>query len=279
MIMIVLGILFLAVALTSIKKKGGAGPISAMQLVFGVVFMLGGAFELLDPREPDSDRVTHGATVAEAVKQADAAVHIPPYSDPKGHFRIAPPAGWRLQAYPDDPRGKVAFTAPDGRSDLRVLVKAVDIADMESLLSNLRQIEQQLGVSTHIEPLVFNGLPAFKRTAVVQIQGVTHRFLMVDLLIDGYSHSLQYGSSPEQFDQHYAAAWKNMLTYTPLRRAQAGTPEEAQRHEAAKWLRLARIALDMNNRSAAVEAVAAGLAADSGNAELQKLQKELGAGK
>ena len=36
------------------------------------------------------------------------------YTDPKGYFQLVPPAGWRIEEYPDDVRGKVAFLSPDG---------------------------------------------------------------------------------------------------------------------------------------------------------------------
>jgi hypothetical protein len=39
------------------------------------------------------------------------------YKDPKGYFTIVPPAGWRIQEYPGDVRGKVAFIGTDGNTD------------------------------------------------------------------------------------------------------------------------------------------------------------------
>jgi len=197
------------------------------------------------------------------------------YVDPKGYFKILPPAGWRVQEYPQDPRGKVAFIAAGDRIDLRVLAKAVDIPDYDGLVRNLKDIETQLGVPMNIEPAVFNGMPAIKRVAVVTVQGVTQKFLWIDLLIDGVSHNLQYGAPPNVFDTHYETAWRSMLTYEPLKREKPTSPEEAQKHEAAKWIRLARIALEMGKTQAAKDAVSAGLEADPENAELKQLKSEL----
>jgi hypothetical protein len=197
------------------------------------------------------------------------------YVDPKGYFKILPPAGWRVQEYPQDPRGKVVFIAGGGQVDLRVLVKAVDIPDYDGLVKNLKAIETQLGVPTNIEPAVFNGMPAIKRVATVTMQGVTQKLLWIDLLIDGLTHNLQYGAPPNVFDKHYETAWQSMLTYEPLKRQDPASPEDARKHEAAKWIRLARIALEMGKTQAAKDAVSAGLEADPKNAELKQLKSKL----
>jgi len=194
------------------------------------------------------------------------------YADSKGFFEIRPPAGWRRQLYPQDPRGKVAFLSPGGQCSLRVLAKAVEIEDYDGLLEDLKTIEKRLGVQMNIEPVGFNGMPAFKRLTTITMHGVTQRMLSIDLLIDGVSHNLQYGGAVHLFDRYYNDAWQSMQTYTPQHRSQPATPEEARQHEAAKWLRLARIALDMGNVEAAKEAVAAGLEAAPENEDLRKVK-------
>jgi hypothetical protein len=197
------------------------------------------------------------------------------YADPKGYFKILPPAGWRIQQYPNDPRGKVAFIAAGNQVDLRVLVKAVEIPDYDGLIKNLKDIETRLGVPMNIEPVVFKGMPAIKRVTTVTLQGTTQKLLSIDLLIDGLSHNLQYGAPPNVFDKHYETAWQSMLTYEPLKREQPTSPEEARKHEAAKWIRLARIALEMGKTQAAKDAVSAGLEADPEDPELKQLKSEL----
>jgi hypothetical protein len=197
------------------------------------------------------------------------------YIDPKGCFEILIPSGWRVKEYKDDPRGKVAFIAPGDKIDLRVLVAAVDIPDYDGLLSNLKDIEKQLGISMDIEPVVFNNMPAFKRGATVTMQGITRRFIWIDLLIDGMSHNIQYGGAPNAFDKYYETAWQSMLTYKPITQEKPASQEEIRKHKAAKWIRLARIAIEMNNIKAAKDAVSAGLEIDPENDELQQLRSEL----
>lgn len=199
----------------------------------------------------------------------------PAYSDSKGFFEIRPPVGWRRQEYPQDPRGKVAFLAPGGQCSLRVLAKAVEIEDYDGLLQDLKAIERRLGVQMNIEPVRFNGMPAFKRLTTITMHGATQKMLSIDLLIDGVSHNLQYGGPAHLFDRYYNDAWRSMQTYSPQRRSQPATPEEARQHEAAKWFRLARIALDMGKVEAAKEAVAAGLEVAPENEDLRKVKAEM----
>lgn len=223
-----------------------------------------------------SSAPTPPSLMPESQKSPDDVALAPQvYIDPKGFFKIAPPQGWRIQEYPQDLRGKVAFIARGNQIDLRVLAKTVEIPDYDGLIKNLKDVEKQVGVSTNIEPYVFNGMPAVKRVATVTMQGVTQKLLWIDLLINDVSHNLQYGSLPNLFDKHYETAWQSMLTYEPLKQEKSASPEEARKHEAAKWIRLARLALEMSKTQTAKDAVSAGLEADPENAELKQLRTEL----
>jgi hypothetical protein len=197
------------------------------------------------------------------------------YVDPKGNFSIIPPSHWTMKEYPDDPRGKVSFTEPGGDGELRVLVQVVDIPDYEALIARCKEIEQELGADTHIEPTVFNGMPAIKRTAVLSIQGSTVEFFWIDLLIDRFQHNLQYAANPSTFQKNKDTAWKSMLTYKPLTKEKTASKEEAQKHELAKWLRLAQVFVEMGNIQAAKDAIKAGLEIDPTNKELMRLKKQI----
>ncbi len=208
-----------------------------------------------------------------AEEQASRELADATYEDPKGFFTIDPPADWGVTEYPDDPRGKVAFDTERGRVELRVLVKTIAITDLGDLAEQLEDVERRVGVDTNIEAIVFNDQPAFRRTATLTMQGMTNRLQMVDLLIDGVSHNMQYSAPPARFDEYYDLAWKSMQTYVPL--AHESADGEATAHNVAKWLRLATIAIDWGNTDAAKEAVAAGLEADPTNEELLELDRRL----
>ncbi|MCP3875773.1 MAG: hypothetical protein GY699_21795, partial [Desulfobacteraceae bacterium] len=70
------------------------------------------------------------------------------YSDPNGYFKIVPPDGWRIQKYPQDPRGKVAFVGPGG-VQLRVLAKGLDYNNFEEMLEEIKEIEKKIGTNTN----------------------------------------------------------------------------------------------------------------------------------
>ena len=84
------------------------------------------------------------------------------YSDPNGYFKIVPPDGWRIQKYPEDPRGKVAFIGPDG-VELRILVKGLDYNSFEEMLEEIKGIEKKIDTNINIEKITFANKPAIKR--------------------------------------------------------------------------------------------------------------------
>jgi phage shock protein A len=66
-----------------------------------------------------------------------------------------------------------------------------------------------------------------------------------------------------------------MLTYEPLKREIQPSTEEIRKHEAAKWNRLAKIAVEMGNTDLAKDAVSTGLEVDPGNQDLMQIKKKL----
>ena len=83
------------------------------------------------------------------------------------------------------------------------------------------------------------------------------------------------GSLPNTFDNYKDTAWNSMLTYEPLKREKISSAEEVRKHDAAKWIRLSRIALEMGKIQTAREAVSTGLNADPNNSELLQLKVDL----
>jgi len=191
------------------------------------------------------------------------------YSDPKGYFRVVPPAGWRIQEYPGDVRGKVAFLAPDGNTDLRVLVNAVDFGTIDELLEFCRSTEKRLGVTMKIEKFDFHGRQAVRRSFEIRGQ----RFLYVDFLIGNVDHNLAYGAPPSEYDQYLPVVMKSMETYEPVLK-ETGDKESLD-HLVAKKLRLGRLMLEAGRVDLALEYVREGLALAPENQELLKLKQEV----
>jgi hypothetical protein len=223
----------------------------------------------------DSQTEKRGAAAVPSGSVSKTPTTSTKYEDPKGFFTIVPPAGWETKEFAQDPRGKVAFSPPRGDARLGILAKTVDIPDYDALIRELQQTLTYAGVSMELEPIVFNNMPAVKRLGTVTIQGITRKTLFIDILADGISHNLQYASSPSTFDQYYDQAWESMKTYQVVQRAQSITQEEVRRHEVAKWLRVATLALEMGKPDAARDAVRAGLALDPTNEELKRIETTL----
>jgi hypothetical protein len=191
------------------------------------------------------------------------------YNDPKGYFTVVPPAGWRIQEYPDDVRGKVALLAPDGNIDLRVLVNAVDFSTIDELLDFCRSTEKRLGVTMKIEKFDFHGRQAVRRSFEIRGQ----RFLYVDFLIGKVDHNLAYGAPPSKYDLYLPVVLKSMETYEPILK-EAGDKESLD-HLVAKKLRLGRLMLEAGRADLALEYVREGLTIAPENQELLKLKQEV----
>jgi len=191
------------------------------------------------------------------------------YDDPKGYFTVVPPAGWRIQKYPDDVRGKVAFLSPEGNIDLRVLVNAVDFSTIDELLKFCRSTEKRLGVTMKIEKFDFHGRQAVRRSFEIRGQ----RFLYVDFLIGKVDHNLAYGAPPSKYDLCLPVVLKSMETYEPILK-ETGDKESLD-HLVAKKLRLGRLMLEAGRADLALEYVREGLGLAPENRELLQLKQEI----
>ena len=103
---------------------------------------------------------------AETEKKEEMLANTP-YVDPKGFFKIVPPAGWKIQEYPEDPRGKVAFMAPEREVEFRIMASVKDFSSFEDLyqttLENTKDIKNRFGINVDIQKTTFLGRQAIKR--------------------------------------------------------------------------------------------------------------------
>jgi len=189
------------------------------------------------------------------------------YADPKGYFRIVPPAGWRIQEYPGDARGKVAFFGPN-EVEQRVLTNAVDFDTVEELVTFCRNTESRLGLDTHIKRVSFDGRPAVERS--FEVRGT--KFLYIDFLVGRIAHNLAYGAPLVHYEMYLPAAKASMETYMPSSRE--ASAQDATKHAVAKLIRIAQLMLECGNKELALECVREGLALDGANPELLRLKAE-----
>lgn len=196
-----------------------------------------------------------------------------PYVDPKGFFKIYPPHGWKVQEYPDDPRGKVVFILND-YIDLRILASIKDFSTFEELFEvdkeNARNIEKQFGTKITVEKTTFLGMPAVKRTFAVR--GI--KYLGIDFMVGNVRHDLQYGAPLAEFNKYLPCVMKSMETYEPIPKGMENQIA-FKKHQLANRIRLAKLFLDMGNLENAYENVKEGLEIDPQNQELLKLKEEI----
>ncbi|MGA9117406.1 MAG: hypothetical protein WB626_11570 [Bacteroidota bacterium] len=191
------------------------------------------------------------------------------YTDPKGYFRIVPPDGWRVQEYPQDVRGKVAFSGPESKVDLRVLVNAVDFSTIDELISFCKSIEARTGLSTNIQRTEFGGRPAVRRS--FEAKGL--KFFAIDFLIGSVDHNIQFGAPVNSYQKYLPLATKSVETYEPI--ARNASEKEVSQHAVAKKLRLAQLMMDNGNYDLALDYIKEGLEISPKDQKLLELKKEV----
>jgi len=189
------------------------------------------------------------------------------YVDPKGYFKIVPPAGWQVQEYSQDPRGKVAFLAPDGR--LGIIVQADGIGTIDELVNLSKQMETRLGTSTNIEKTQVSGRQVVKRSFEMKGQ----RMFSVSFLSGSMTHNITFTAGPESYKKYISVATKSMETYEPTERS--ASDKDISEQQATKKVRLAQLMIDQGNYDLALDFIKEGLEWSPRNAELLDLKKEV----
>lgn len=191
------------------------------------------------------------------------------YVDPNNYFTIVPPAGWEIQKYPKEQRGKVAFLAATKQVELRILAAAVDFDTIDGLISGSKAIEERIGKSTNIKKVTFNGRPAITRSFV--FNGA--KLLLYDFLVGNIHYNIQFGARPSDFPKFHSLAIKSMATYEPLLRS--GSSDEILEHTLAGNRRLADLLIEMGRMDMASEYIEEGLKLAPSDDRLIKLKARI----
>jgi tetratricopeptide (TPR) repeat protein len=191
------------------------------------------------------------------------------YVDPKGFFRIVPPEGWRVQEYPQDLRGKVAFIAPEPNVDLRVLVKAVDFSNTDELVSFCKSVEARTGLSTNIKRAEFYGRPTVKRS--FKMEGI--KFFTIDFLVGSVYHNIQYGAPPNVYQKYLPLVTKSIETYEAIGRIVSD--KELFQYGIAKKFRLAQLMMENGSYDLALDYIKEALEMSPQDTKLLELKKKI----
>jgi len=191
------------------------------------------------------------------------------FVDSNGFFTIVPPAGWRIQEFPQESRGKVAFFSSTKNVELRVLAAAVDFNSIEELVSGAKSIESRIGMSTNIEMVSFYGRPAINRS--FKFQGT--QLLVYDFLLGNIHHNIQFSARPPDFHKFDSLVKSSMETYEALPRST--TNDEIIKQTLAGKRRLVELMIKAGNFKLAKEFLKEGLEVDASDSELQRLSLEI----
>ena len=236
---------------------------SLLILLLGIVLLL----PFWAGCEPKDDRSSSEVKVRDVEPSQQLSQQR--YSDPKGFFNIVPPAGWHMQDYPEDPRGKVAFICPEADVSLRVLTNVVDFSTFEELLEEIKSIGERYGMEADIERITFSDHPAIKRKLL--FKGL--RLFLVDFLEGKVAHNIQYAAPPDKYEKYLPVVMKSIETYEPIVKEVTG--EDNIKSIVAKKLRLAQLMIELGNLDLAFELVKEGLEVSPQNPDLIKLKKQI----
>lgn len=203
------------------------------------------------------------------VSGGESALALQPYVDPKGNFKVHPPAGWRVTEYPQDPRGKVAFLAASG-AELRCAAQLQDWSGFAGLMASARRVEAKLGLEMHIKKVVWNGMEAVERRFVLQRK----KFHFVDFMIGKVQHNLAFSAPMGRYEAEAGVAHLSMLSYEPAAKKDA-SPKAVKAQRLANKIRLAELWAKNGQYELARQCVRDGLAIDPSNERLLSLRKEI----
>ena len=197
------------------------------------------------------------------------------YIDPKGFFKILPPAGWRIQEYPNDPRGKVAFWGPD--VSFRILAKTVDVSSFNELFEKTEiqaeEIRRRFGAITKVEKISLGGGPAVKVSIEMHRNGHEEKTILVNFMRGKILHNFTYGAPINKYSKYLSIVELSMQTYEPTTRDVA--EKDIIKHAVAAKIRRAELDIDMGDLLNALRMVNEGLDIDPMNQKLIELKRQI----
>ncbi len=200
------------------------------------------------------------------------------YKDPHGFFQIYPPKGWRIKAFPKDPRGKVKFTAPGVKGvSLLVIGMSTEMKNVKQIVAstkqghnNLKRKYKQFKPFSSYEIIQWDALPAVKGHFEIPNRFKQESY---ELLYGKQYYNSSYVAPPAVFEKYRAQVMLSIQSLEPVFKKRSAN--EARAHLAASKLRIARLNIQVGRSDMALEAIREGLALDPTNTELLKLKKSL----
>ena len=199
------------------------------------------------------------------------------YVDPKGFFKILPPAGWRIQEYPDDARGKVAFISPDKDVEFRILAKIVEVANFKELFENTEnqaeEIRRRFGAITKVEEISIGGGPAVKVSIEMDRNAEKEKHIFINFMRGKILHNFTYGAPLNKYSKYLPSVELSIETYEPTSREVSD--KDIIKHAVAAKIRRAQLDIEMGDLVNALRVVNEGLEVDPINQRLIELKRKI----
>jgi hypothetical protein len=197
------------------------------------------------------------------------------YTDPKGFFKIRPPADWTVEEYKSDPRGKVNFNWMEAgkKAQLKVLGAANPFADFDELVQDckngIERLRARMGGTYTVETTTLFGQ---KAALILMSLPSGFRQYQLQFIAAGNYYTLAYGTDQQLYEKYLPLAKASIETLEAL--PKQTKPEEGRAHTLQSKIRLAQLHLQIGRKDWALTAINEGLAIDPNNEELLKLKKE-----
>lgn len=211
--------------------------------------------------------------VGEAAKLANEI-----YTDPKGYFKIRPPAGWTVEEHETDPRGKVNFNSTEGGKEIQL--KVIGAANpLWTSTNSSKTVRMVLSAfvhawAEHIARSV-ETITLFGQKAALILTSLPNGFkqYQVQLIAGGNYYTMAYGTDRQVYEKYLPLAKASMETLEAL--PKQAKPEETRDHTIATKIRLAQLYVQIGRKDWALTAVNEGLNFDPENKELLSLKKQI----
>jgi len=197
------------------------------------------------------------------------------YTDPKGYFKIRPPADWTVEEYESDPRGKVNFNWFEGdkKVQLKVFGAANPFLNFDDLVQDckngIERLRARMGGSYTVETTTL-----FGHEAALILASLSNGFRQYQLqfIAAGNYYTLAFGTDQRLYDKYLTLAKASIETLEPV--PKQTKPEEALAHTLQSKLRQAQLYLQVGKKDWALTAISEGLDIDPKNEELIRLKKQ-----
>lgn len=234
-------------------------------LVLGIALMSIGLLSFEIRAESSKQQVGEAAKLANEI-----------YTDPKGYFKIRPPAGWTVEEYTTDPRGKVNFNSTEGgkKIQLKVIGAQNPFVDFDEIVQDcqngVERLRARMGGTYSVETITLFGQ---KAAMILTSWPNGFKQYQVQLIAEGNYYAMAYGTDQQVYEKCLPLAKVSMETLEAL--PKQAKSEEARAHTIATKIRLAQLYMQIGRKDWALTAVNEGLNLDPENKELLSLKKQI----